>query len=240
MNKKGTYILEATIIFPVFVAALSIMISIIPLIAACENIVFSVADEIRLDAVEAAFIKEKISFPVLVTARVRQENKRLSNFRVTGYKRLYRANEIDDLIFATFKAGFDSRITLIPVGTASFEGALMARAYTGTTHEVTDDDGKIVYIFPERGTKYHAAGCRHLESHCRLTILTSEIKTKYRECPLCDPGSITGVNVFVFESAGEAYHKASCRSVEKEKYYIETTRGSAKESGYSACSVCGG
>ena len=242
MNKKGMYIVEASIIFPLFIAAMVTVISIIPVISACENVVYSAADEVRLDSAKAGFDGGVTLLPAAVTARVISENRNISTFTVNSYRRGIKRNGIMDLIRFSFTAGFGSRISLIPVNGIKLKGNLTSRAFTGSYHTVGDGfDGTIVYVFPERGEKYHRKGCRYLEAHCRMTVLSQEIMDKYRPCPLCGAKNAhIGSTVLCFDKWGEAYHTPDCRQVEKEKYYTETTKSSAERAGYSPCSVCGG
>ena len=241
-DDRGMYIVEASIILPLFIASMVMVISIIPVILTCENIVFSCADELRLDAARSAFAGSHIAFPAAATARVLSENRGISTFMVTSYRNGVSENDIDDLIKTRFTARFRNGISLIPVNGIKFTGNITARAYTGSYHKVGDDyDGTIVYIFPERGEKYHKKGCRYLEAHCHMTTLSDEVMMKYHACPLCDAGRAhIGRQIVVFERAGEAYHLPGCRQVEKEKYYTETIKSSAERAGYSPCSVCGG
>jgi len=71
--------------------------------------------------------------------------------------------------------------------------------------------------------------------------LSDEVKAEYRPCPLCGAKRAeNGTPVFCFDASGEAYHTGTCRSVEKDKYYTETTKAQAEQAGYTPCSVCGG
>lgn len=242
IDKKGMYIVEASIILPLFIASMVMVIGIIPIISTCENIVFSCADELRMDAARSAFKKSHAAYPVSASSRVLSENGGISAFLVTSYRTGVTENGIDDLILTRFTARFRPGISIISVNGIKFTGNIAARAYTGSYHKVGDDyDGTIVYVFPERGEKYHRKGCRYLEAHCHMTILTDEVMMKYHACPLCDAKRAhLGQQVVVFERAGEAYHMPGCRQVKKEKYYTETIKSSAEHAGYSPCSVCGG
>lgn len=243
MNKKGMYIVEASIIMPLFICGMVMLISIIPIVSACENIVFAVSDELRLDAVKAAFSEEEITFPAVLTSRVISENNGISMFSINKYGRDISLSDIDDLIQVKFTARFKRSGILIPVNSISFHGNVVTRAFTGSYHKVGGDgfDDRTVYVFPEDGRRYHSRGCRYLEAHCHLTILTDELKNRYHACPLCGAaGAHIGGTVICFERAGEAYHMPSCRQVQREKYYTETTRSSAERAGYTPCSVCGG
>ena len=241
-NKKGMYIVEASVILPLFIASMIMVIGIIPLISTCENIVFSAADELRLESAKSGAGGSGVVLPLAVTSRIQSENSGISTFSVTRYSRGVKRNGIEDLIYLGFRARFNSGISLIAVNGIKFKGNLVSRAFTGSTHTVNDAvDDSIVYIFPEDGVRFHKKGCRYLQAHFHMTILTQELMTKYHACPLCGAKHAhIGQTVICFERAGEAYHTSDCRQVEKEKYYTETTRSSAERAGYTACSVCGG
>lgn len=241
-NKRGMYIVEASIILPIFIAAMVMIISIIPLISKCENVVFSCADELRLDSARAGTGIKGSFFPGLAVARVSSENAGISIFSVNSYKKGVKRNGIEDLITVRFTCGFVKGLSIIPVDSIRFSGNLTSRAFTGSAHTVKSGaDDNTVYVFPEDGVRYHKKGCRYLSAHCHLTILSEELMTKYHACPLCNAKKAhIGSTVVCFERAGEAYHTQGCRQVEKEKYYTETTRSSAERAGYSPCSVCGG
>ena len=242
VNKKGMYILEASIIMPLFIASMVMMISIIPVITACENVVFSASDELRLDSAKAAFIDDGILSPAAIYGRVTSENSRISTFSIDSYRQGVTRNGIDELITVKFTAGFRNGISLIPVNGIKFSGNLTSRAFTGSTHTVeSDSDDSIVYVFPEDGVRFHNLGCRYLHAHCHMTVLTQSLMNRYHPCPLCGARNAhLGETVICFERAGEAYHTQGCRQVEREKYYTETTKSSAERAGYTACSVCGG
>lgn len=241
-NRKGMYIVEASVILPLFIASMVMVISIIPLITTCENVVYSIADEMRLESAKVGVGGTGALLPVAAAARVQSENSGISTFAVNSYRTKVTRNGIDDLLCLSFTARFSRSISPITVNGISFKGNLTSRAFTGSVHTVSGDtDETIVYVFPQDGVRYHSKGCRYLEAHCHLAVLSLELMNKYHACPLCGASrSHVGDTVFYFERAGEAYHTPGCRQVEKEKYYTETTKSSAERAGYSACSVCGG
>ena len=232
------YIVEAAIVLPLFIAAMVMMISVIPVISSCENIVFSTADELRLDSAG----KGSTLFPASAYGRAMAENAGISAFAVTSCRRGVTKEGIDDLTLVRFTCVFKNSISLIPVNGIKFSGNLASRAFTGSFHRVGSGyDDTVVYVFPQDGKRYHRKGCRYLTAHCHMTILNDELMLKYHACPLCDAKKAhKGQTVICFERAGEAYHMPSCRQVEKEKYYTETIRSSAERAGYTPCSVCGG
>ena len=241
-DKRGMYIVEASIILPLFIASMVLMISIIPIISACENVVFNAADELRLTSAVAAFGGNGASYPAAATARVLSGDRRISTFVVNSYRSRVTREGIEDLIAVKFTAGFRNSISIIHVNGITFKGNLLSRAFTGSYHKVGDDfDDTVVYVFPEEGKRYHKKGCRYLQAHFHMTVLTDELMTKYHACPLCSAKRAhIGSTVICFERSGEAYHTSECRQVEKEKYYTETIRSSAERAGYTPCSVCGG
>lgn len=241
-GKKGMYIVEASIIFPLFIVSMVIITGIIPVVSVCENVVCSASDELRFEAAKAPFGGSGADYIVRVSGRILSENRRLSMFILNSYRHGISENGIDDLMHVRFSAGFRNGISLIAVNSIVFKGDLMARAFTGTYHKVGDGyDDTVVYIFPQDGRKYHSKGCRYLTAHCHMTVLSDALMTRFHACPLCRAGHAhIGETVICFERAGEAYHMPDCRQVEKEKYYTETIRSSAERAGYTPCSVCGG
>ena len=236
------YIVEASVILPLFIVSMIMITGIIPVISVCENVVCSIADELRLETAKAAFGGSRTEFIVRATSRILSENRGISTFRVNSFRREIAENGIDDLMIVRFNAGFKNSLSLIPVNSIMFHGNIMARAFTGTYHTVGDGyDDTVVYVFPQDGRRYHAKGCRYLTAHCHMTILSDTLMTRYHACPLCGARQAhIGDTVICFERSGEAYHTPECRQVEKEKYFTETIRSSAERAGYTPCSVCGG
>ena len=170
-NKKGMYIVEASVILPLFIASMIMVIGIIPVISTCENIVFSAADELRLESAKSGAGGSGVVLPLAVTSRIQSENSGISTFSVTRYARGVKRNGIEDLIYLGFRARFNSGISLIAVNGIKFKGNLVSRAFTGSTHTVNDAvDDSIVYVFPEDGVRFHKKGCRYLQAHFHMTI----------------------------------------------------------------------
>ena len=62
-TKRGSYIVEAAVIVPVFIVAVLMLIAIVPAMATCENTVFSAVDELRLESIKSAFRKNPAAVP---------------------------------------------------------------------------------------------------------------------------------------------------------------------------------
>ena len=248
MSRRGSYIVEAAIVVPIFIMAVVMLISIIPIIATCENIVFSVADEMHLEDAKSAFRNNPAAGPLSVKARIGMENSKLTSFHVTGYRYKYQENGISDLISIRFASTFSEKNPLGLFSKVRFNGSLVSRAFTGSYYKdepkdrsdfEKEQDSEIVYIFPTWGYKYHNKGCTYVRSNCHLVYLSQDVRDKYHACPLCGAKAAgLGTPVFCFESDGEAYHLGNCSSVDK--YYVEIEKEDAIRKGYTPCSKCGG
>ena len=128
LNKKGSYIVEATIVVPIFIIAVLMLISIIPIISTCENITYSVTEEMRMEAAKTAFRNNPAAGPIAMGLRVNRENKRLSSFYITGYRYKYRANGMISVTVNFHRLLKESSGTFQQCG---FQGKLTGRAYTG-------------------------------------------------------------------------------------------------------------
>ena len=247
-NKKGSYIVEASVILPVFLLAVIMLISIIPVIATCEGITYAAGEEMRRVMAEAAFVKAPASLPVSAAARAKSENHNLTSLRTRGYRYLYSDAGIDDLITYKFRGNFSMRNPLGLYSKIRFDGTITGRAYTGSIHddepagkdELVQDDAYIpVYVFPNWGKCYHGRKCTFVKANCQQVYLSQDIRRRFHACPLCGAGKAgIGSPVFCFFESGEAYHRAGCHSVDR--YYIEMNKKDAISKGYGACSKCGG
>lgn len=238
--------MEAVIIVPVFIISVLMLITIIPIMAGCENVTFSVCDELHGESVKSAFRQNPAALPVVLQSRVKSENSRMDSFHIRFYRYLYAEEEIEDLLQVDVRAVFSEKNPIGILSAVTFDGRVRARAFTGKLHKYPpgssgneEEDGRIVYIFPEWGTKYHGKQCTYVKASCQMVYLSQNIKGSYTPCKLCDAQSARlGSPVFCFQESGRAYHTADCRIVER--YYVEIEKGKAEEQGYTPCSKCGG
>jgi len=246
-GKKGSYIVEATIVMPIFIAAVIALMSIVPMIASCENLIFSTADEMRLESVKSAFRKNPAALPLLLKDRATGENKKMDSFQILRYRYLYKDNEIEDLFTIQFRGRFSQNSPAAVFDSAIFEATVTARAFTGKLHkrppdvgeDLNEEDEIKVYIFPEWGKRYHGKSCTYVKAACQMIYLSQNTKKEYRPCSLCNASSAQiGSPVFCFQNSGEVYHLSSCRIVKR--YYVETSKSRARSKGYTPCAKCGG
>lgn len=245
-TKTGSYIVESVIVVPIFIMAVLMLMSIVPIIATCENVNFAVADEMHLECAKTSFRKNPAALPIVVKHRVRDENQKMNWYRTSFYRYLYNEKGIEDLITLEFHVNFKEKNPLGLFSSVDYKGRVTARAFTGKLHDSAPDKGEaveeeenIVYIFPEWGKRYHGKNCGYVKANCQMVYLSQDTKNKYSPCKLCEAKTAqVGSPVFCFWSSGEVYHLSECRTVDK--YYIETKKREAVEKGYTPCSKCRG
>lgn len=236
--------MEAAIVMPIFIAATVALMSLVPIFASCENLVFSAADEMRMESVKTIFRKNPAALPILIKSRSSEENLRMDSCQVVFYRYLYKEAGIEDLLHLDLRATFSENSPAGVFDSIRFDCSLTARAFTGKLHKKPPDagaenDDTIVYIFPEWGMKYHGKHCTYIKANCKMVYLSQDTKKGYTPCSLCNASfAQIGSPVFCFTENGRVYHLADCRVVSR--YYVEIEKGKAVQQGYTPCSKCGG
>lgn len=235
-------------VLPIFIISVLMLISIIPIFAVCENVTFSVVDEMYFETIKSGFRKNPVTLPIAVKHRIVTENPKVTSYKTTGYRYLYknRAAGIDDLITLDFRTVVSEHNPFGLFSSVGFDGSVTARAFTGklfeeppVEQEKEDEKDKTVYVFPEWGTCYHSKDCTYVKSSCEMVYLTDEIVHAFRPCELCHAShSAAGSPVFCFRSSGQVYHVSGCRIVDR--YYVEMKKSVCEAKGYRPCSKCGG
>lgn len=245
LTKQGSYLVEAVIVVPIFILAVLALISMIPVTAACERMIFATTDEMRLESAKSAFRKNPAALPPLLAHRITEENREVTDYDTTYYRYLYEKNGIEDLFSISFRSFLQEKNTLGLFDHIEFQAKVTARAFTGKLHRKPpngaqeEDEDKTVYVFPEWGMKYHQRQCTYVRANCQMVYLSQKTKRQYAPCKLCKAGSAPiGSPVFCFNQNGQVYHLAECRTVDR--YYVEMDKHSAVEKGYRPCSKCGG
>ena len=240
-KKKGTYIVEASLAIPVFIIATVIMMSIIPTIARCENIVFSTVDEMRLESLKAGIRENSTVLPLKLTGRINRENDGIKTALITEYRYLYEDHGMKDLISIGVRVRFSQNNPLGIKNNVVFNEYVVGRAFTGAYYDPSkvSSDNRYVFIFPDWGEVYHNENCTYVIAGCRLVYLNRTVMRDYSPCKLCNAKSAQiGSPVFCFSKNGRAYHLGNCSTVDR--YYIEISKTEAENKGYRPCSKCGG
>ena len=245
-NKKGSYILEASIILPAVVLTFVILLSIVPVIRVAGNALFSMGDELKTAGVRAAFVEEPASLPLLTKSRISRENSGIGNTHISHYGYLYEEHGIKDLMSIGVSVDYSG---INPIGSWSvfrINQRVMSRAFTGLDRAndggadlESYEDSQVVYVFPRAGEKYHNRNCPFLNPACEKVFLTSSIKSRFNGCSHCKSSNASlGDQVFCFFNDGKVYHYGSCSAVDK--YYVAMEKKEAEGKGYGPCMTCGG
>ena len=246
-GKKGSYILEAVIAMPVFIAAVMVMCQIILMYACIEDCSFIMANEMRRGAAEAAYLNTSALIPHRIKNEVIDGHSLAKQAKVTDYAYRGSMDGQDELIALTLRLRLKAGNPIGLDSAADYDLALVTRAYIGkirdeesmSEDEMSGHDADPVFIFPKRGEKYHSEGCGYLTAAAKSGTLTAAIRKKYKPCPLCGSRkAANGSRIYYFPSAGDDYHLPGCSVLERN--YVEIDKKDAIERGYTPCSKCGG
>ena len=246
-GRKGSYIVEAAIVLPVFLIAVIVMNSVILMYACIERSSFTAACEMRRSSAEAALSDTSVLLPYRIKNEIRSQHSQVHNVRVTDFG--YRVSRWgqDELIVLTVDMDLAANNPLGLRAEADYDLSMVTRAYVGkvrnnpamTASELEGGNSEPVFIFPKRGERFHAAGCGFLTAASTSGILTSSVRSNYKPCPLCKSGKAEyGSRIYYFPAAGEDYHLGGCPALQRN--YIEIDKKDALERGYTPCSKCGG
>lgn len=110
---------------------------------------------------------------------------------------------------------------------------LLYRPFVGKTKNIDD----MVYIFPKSGQRYHIDGCSTLKEGEITSVLTNDIRRRYKPCKICDPDKLpNGSSVYVYSDSTHVYHRQSCSTITKN--YECVTKEDAILKGYTPCQIC--
>ena len=142
-TKRGSYIVEAALSMPVLILCITAIALIINIIAICENIGFSSAEQMH-KICSSAYIAEtgEFSHGIAVQKAVASDNPKLRSFTVTGFRYRYTKQGVDDLIGLQTKSSFTVANPIGINGNIIFTQRILARAFTGklenAEYEITE------------------------------------------------------------------------------------------------------
>jgi hypothetical protein len=254
-SRKGSLAVETAIFLPLFIIGVLTLGWLIRFTAVSENVYHSLADETRRYAAGAVLSSLPSGYKNAVKARVSAENVGdVTSVEVTPvrvhfpYASAASGRTYTDLIGASVSYKADIGLAHIFAGGLTGSETALSRAFVGAENSggrMSFDemekgrDSHLVWVFPRAGEKYHGERCSYIKNNPREVTLTASVRGRYSPCKLCKPGAAgDGTLVYVFPSAGGAYHLGSCYIVER--YVISMSETDAKSKGYGKCSKCGG
>ena len=247
-TKKGYFTLEAAVFLPIFIIAIAALGYCIKIFSTVENITFSALDETAHLAAQAYGVKAAPNFPAALEKRLRMENEQAEEISVSQFRYLYKAGERDGLISLNLKYRVNIRLPLHLYDGVNLENRIKCRGFIGKaasgnpmafSEMETNGNSKMVWIFPMWGKKYHQEACTYVKATAKQLVLTGQVKRTYQPCQLCEPDRLPlGSLIYCFVNTGKAYHRGSCKTIDK--YAIEIEKEDALTKGYLPCSKCGG
>ena len=245
-STRGSYTVGAALILPVLILAILTMGSFIKVEGAWENVINSAGDELHEAALKGY---DKVSGAPpgsLVERRVRQDVQGLDHLSISrsligsGLSEGVNVYRIKAEVSMDAPLGF-GRVHKLDAGIKyrSFIGKESTAGGMGREALESGGDAHAVVIFPQMGERYHSKSCTYVKASVEEKVLTGQLKQKYGACGLCKSGDLPdGSIVYCYRSEGTAYHRGSCRSINRHTITID--REEAVEKGYTPCSKCGG
>lgn len=247
-NERGGYVIEAAIVLPLFilgVMTLAFMIRITGLAGAVMQIA---ADETGRCALDSYAVKSGLLLEPAIESRIYEECADIGETDVKSFAYLTERNGIDGLISFTVVSKVDMPLPFPIRRGPKIRTGILARAWIGKGNLADpmpfedmerDEDSMTVWVFPQRGERYHKETCLFVSNEPRQNILTDALRKHYTPCTICDSGNLpNGSLVYCYPAYGEVYHRSSCSQVDK--YVVPMDLQDAESRGYSPCSKCGG
>ena len=130
-EKNGHYIVEASIILPIFLIGIISLSGVISIYKAYENIYFTSVDEARLSMVNTYMIKEDLLLPSRVEKRIKQENKDVNQVNVFGFKSGFNEKDNNSLMAFSFNYKMNIKSPLPLVNKTEKEKQIVFRKFIG-------------------------------------------------------------------------------------------------------------
>lgn len=243
-NEKGSLMVEAAILLPVFLVGILILAYLIKGLYIQESVHAICTDQAVKLSLETALtpsLQTEHTFGLRVNQKIQKEDEE-TDFSISTIA--IKAEE-DYQLMIQYKIPMDFPVSL--GGGLSIRETLVVRSWTGKQEEgipisfssmEQEGNGEVVWVFPHSGEKFHKEDCRYVSVYPVEKILNSQVKGEYSPCKLCGAENLeNGSVVYCFEKYGNVYHNFHCSSIDR--YTIQMTSQEAESVGYGKCSVCG-
>ncbi len=249
ITKKGSIGLEAAIILPLIILGVLSISYLIKINCANESVMSIAVDEARklnIEAYTPAGRAAAIIFPMNLRERI-QENSDCSWVKIKDFRYLYTKEQMDNLISFQVDYKINCSFPILYHEPLLGKETVVTRAFVGSDRDIQRgfsemeemEESEIVWIFPLAGEKYHRRDCSYIKVAATKTMLSQNIKRKYKPCSICDSKYLEkGSIVYCFFNNGQSYHRPNCYVVER--YVVEIEKSEAVKRGYAPCLKCGG
>ncbi len=247
IDSRGSAIVEAAIVLPIFIIAVVTMCWLIKLCFLQTTVFSAAAEQVKQNSVSIFGDIGRLGLASGVRSMLEKEGVSSAGFEEK--LSVFDASKAGMSNLHRFKFSYDSKISIPApiIKNVNLDNQITYRMWEGEKHTrkpmgfgnmESGGRGRPVWIFPRAGEKYHREHCRYVKSYCEKVPLSDQIRKKYDRCPLCTgKNERNGQTVYIFKY-GSAYHKSECNAVKKLVLCIDEK--DALEKGYTPCSVCGG
>jgi len=187
-NKRGSYIVEAAMVLPVFILVFTALALVTDFIGKCEAAVF---EECRI--IHRIDLKAPEPIP----------NPTGKGLRILDFGYLYSDGYMDDLISMCAGTELKAEYPFGISGKIDFRMKVLSRGFTGSLQDsgtlnesdFMDGSGSVrVVIFPKYGERFHRPGCRYVKQDYYGEEVKLEMEEKdavmkgYTPCLICGGG----------------------------------------------------
>ena len=247
-STRGFYTLEAAIFLPLVLLTVLSLGYFMKVEGTWENCIHGALDESSRIASTAYDGSRILITKSSVEDRMMRDNPQLKSAEVKALRLMYSDSHADRLI--SYRLEMVMRLDL-PLGFGRefrFSSRIKYRGFVGkktrgiamgseTLEQLQKEDP--VWIFPQSGEKYHEEDCTYVRASVRQELLTRRLKETYSSCGACHSEALpAGSIVFCFNGADTAYHRGTCRTINRHTVAIDRTE--AKQRGYTPCRKCRG
>lgn len=225
-EEKGGYIIEASVTLPIVILAIVTISSLISIQHVKENIYHSASEELRYSMIASCVYKDEVMLPIRLEKRLEKENNAKNvSIGVRGYYVGANKDDTNDLIKfyvfhktdlnlpLSFKREYKGRYKFVG---RKFTGDTMKKRKLGFDIMENKVNNNIVYVFPQKGERYHEYACNYLIPETDVVAITPLVKLRYEACNLCNSEKMhMGSTGYIFPEYGNSYHRKSCQTVKK-------------------------
>ena len=237
---RGSAVVEATLIIPVFLFAMLSFYNMCRCKLA-EGIIYEAAAETAEYMAEYSYISEPdllipgIVFPEYI------DNKVLVDESVTGgVKGIYFLGTIprDDEDYVVLKVNYSLKISLpfLPNLTKDRQIVIRQRAYIGegeeTGKEEAENEDRYVYVTDNKDVYHESRMCSYLNLSIRTASVAYAINNGYTACEFCGDKCLD--TVYVTDSGGRYHSSMNCGGLKRTVYRVKLSQ----VSGLPGCSRC--